>query len=93
MDIVSIFAILKPFVGFMGLAMSLAYFPQAYVLYKRKTSRDLSLVSYFVFGIGALAYTIYGFLLGNLALTASSLLGTIGASLVITLAFRYRKNS
>ena len=78
-------------VTILGVLMSLAYFPQAYRIYKQRSSKDISLISYGIFSVGTLAWFIYGVLLNDLPIILSFGIGVLGSWTVLTLAIIYRK--
>jgi MtN3 and saliva related transmembrane protein len=73
-----------------GVVMSLAYFPQAYQIWKTKSGKSISLVSYAIFGTGTILFTAYGLQQHDYVLVFSFALGMIGAWLCFGLALRYR---
>ncbi len=77
-------------VTILGVAMSCGYYPQAYTIWKRKSSADVSLVSYVVFVIGTTTWTIYGFYKHDTAIIWSFIIGAVGSVLVLSLALYYR---
>ena len=76
-----------------GTAMSLGYYPQAYAIYKKKSTENISLFSYTIFAIGTLIWMLYGFYLHDWTIIASFVIGVIGSWLVLGLTLYYnRKN-
>ena len=75
----------------MGIAMSTGYFFQSYSIFKNRSSRNVSLVSYLIFGFGTLTWTIYGFATMNWVVIFGFGLGVIGSWLTISLYFLYKK--
>ena len=73
-----------------GVLMSLAYFPQAYQIVRTKSSKDVSLLTYLIFGFGTITWTVYGILLGDLPIIFSFIVGVFGSWLVVILVLRYR---
>lgn len=73
-----------------GIVMSMSYYPQAYLILKNKSSKNVSLVSYLIFGVGTLIWTIYGIVIMNWVVILGFALGTVGSWLVIILYFVYR---
>lgn len=74
----------------LGVAMSCGYYPQAYAIWRRKSAGDISLVSYIVFVIGTITWTIYGFYRNDTAIIWSFIIGAVGSSLVLGLTLYYR---
>lgn len=77
-------------VGLVGVLMSLSYFPQAMKIIKRKSSKDVSLITFSVFSVGTFLWLIYGFILGELPIILGYLVGFIGTTSVLILAIKYR---
>ena len=75
----------------LGVCMSVAYFPQAYKIYKNRSAKNISLLSYSVFALGTLVWTIYGILLQDVPIIISFGIGVLGSWTVLTLAIIYRK--
>ena len=82
--------ILKILVAVVGVLMSLSYFPQAYLIYKNKSARDVSLLSFSIFAFGTVVWVIYGFALNDMSIVASFSLGVIGSWLVLALKLIYK---
>jgi len=76
----------------MGILMSLGYYPQAYKIWKTKSARDVSLISFFVFSIGTLTWLIYGFYINDWPIMLSFSLGVVGSWLVLVLTIIYKGN-
>ena len=73
-----------------GTMMSLAYFPQAYQIYKNKSGFNISIPTFLLFGIGTLLWTIYGISIGDMILVVSFLPGVVGSWLILFLTIKYR---
>jgi MtN3 and saliva related transmembrane protein len=76
-----------------GLLMSFGHFPQAYKIYKNKSSKNISFISYSIFTFGAYIWFIYGLLLSDIPLIISYSLAVIGTTLVFVLMIKYRKTA
>ncbi len=74
----------------MGIVMSLGYFPQAYKVYKNKSSKDISLLAFVIFSLGTLTWFIYGLALRDIPIILGFVLGVIGSWLVLILSLIYR---
>ena len=74
-----------------GSAMSLAYFPQAYKIHKRKSSEDISLLTFSVFLVGVVVWLLYGLSIQNFPVVFANFLGLLGVSSVIFMCVRYKK--
>lgn len=75
-----------------GTIMSLGYFPQAYKIYKSKSSKNISFLTFSVFAIGTLLWVIYGFSIKDMTIIFSFIPGVIGSWLILFLAFKYKNN-
>ena len=71
--------------------MSLGYYSQAYKIYKNKSSINVSIITFIIFGIGTLSWLFYGFIINDLQIIIGFVLGVIGSWLVLILAFVYKK--
>lgn len=75
-----------------GVAMSLAYYFQAYNIIKNKSSENVSLVFYIIFSLGTVIWLIYGIYLMDWAIIFPFSVGVPGSWLVLILKLMYRKN-
>lgn len=77
-----------------GIAMSGAYFFQAWRIWERKSSGDVSLLTYAVLGIGNTTWFAYGMIENDTVITLGYVFGVFGAWLVygLSLYYRNRKN-
>ncbi|MDD5547808.1 MAG: SemiSWEET family transporter [Candidatus Pacebacteria bacterium] len=80
---------LKIFVTLMGIAMSAGYYPQAYKIWKNKSARNVSILSYIIFGLGTLTWAIYGFYLKDPIIFLGFIVGVVGSWLVLGLTVYY----
>jgi MtN3 and saliva related transmembrane protein len=80
---------LEVIVTLFGLLMVSSYFPQARKIMKRKSSADVSLVSYALLLPGDAVWLIYGVSLNNYPLIITNLIATIGCVLVILMWFKF----
>ena len=78
-------------VSVMGVLMSLGHFPQALKIYKNQSSKDVSLITYTIFMIGAWIWLFYGVIINQLPIIISFIIGVIGSTSVFILAIKYRK--
>jgi MtN3 and saliva related transmembrane protein len=83
-----ILAILATLVGSIS---SLAYFPQAYKMYKRKSSSDISMVSYGIWTASTVIWFLYAISISNYPLITTSTLGLFGITSIIIMYFKYNK--
>lgn len=81
---------IKVIATIMGIIMSLGYFPQAYKVYKNKSSKDISLLAFVIFSLGTLTWFIYGLALKDMPIILGFILGVIGSWLVLILSLIYR---
>ena len=75
----------------LGIMMSLAYYPQAYRIWKNKSAKNVSTATYAIFSVGTTTWLIYGFYLRDLPIILSFLLGVIGSWTVLALSIIYRR--
>ena len=73
-----------------GVAMSVGYFPQVYRIYKTKSAESVSLSSFIIFALGTLTRTLYGFVVHDIVLIMSFIVGVVGSRRVLFLTIRYR---
>ena len=79
------------FATIMGVIMSLGYFPQAYKVYKNKSSKDISILAFIIFSLGTLTWFIYGLVFRDIPIILGFVLGVIGSWLVLILSLIYKK--
>lgn len=77
-------------VAIMGVAMSAGHFPQAYKIWKRKSAKDVSLLTYSIFALGDWVWLAYGIALKQWPIIVSFTIGVVGTMLVLGLALKYR---
>jgi MtN3 and saliva related transmembrane protein len=83
--------IIKISVMIAGILMSASYFPQAYKMMKRKSSADISLISYLMLLPAVALWVFYGFYINDYPVAVSSIFGFIGTVLIVALWFAYKK--
>tara|TARA_Y100000310_G_C20214992_1_gene593110 strand:- start:37 stop:363 length:327 start_codon:yes stop_codon:yes gene_type:complete len=66
-----------------GIAMAFANFPQAYKIFKRKSAKDISVITYGLFTSGSFIWFIYGIEIANSPIIISYSVGTFSALLVL----------
>jgi len=88
MDTLTIVSILATIFGSL---MSIAHFPQAYRIWKRKSSKDVSVITYSLFTAGTIVWTVYGIMLKQWPVTISYSIGLVGCFTVVFMLIRYRK--
>ena len=74
-----------------GTVMSVANFPQTYRIIKRKSSSDVSILTYMMLTPGTLLWVLYGISLGNLPIIIVNSIGSIGIISVIIVYMIYKK--
>ena len=77
-------------VSIFGILMSIGHFPQSYKIYKNKTAKDVSLITYFIFFIGSFIWLAYGIILNEVPIIISFIIGVIGSFSVLFMAARYK---
>ena len=82
--------IIKILVTFVGVMMSSANFPQVYRIYKNKSAKDISLITYSVITVGSIIWALYGFLLHDWVIIISYVIGVVGAGSVLALKLIYK---
>ncbi|UCD04564.1 MAG: hypothetical protein JSW73_02945 [Candidatus Woesearchaeota archaeon] len=75
---------------FFGVMMSIAYFPQTYKMFKRKSSADVSIISFSILLPGLLVWLMYGISLSNMPLIIANTIAIIGDVSVIITYFKYK---
>jgi MtN3 and saliva related transmembrane protein len=70
--------------------MSIGHFPQSYKIYKNKTSKDVSLITYFIFFIGSFIWLAYGIILNETPIIISFIIGVVGSFSVLFMALKYK---
>ena len=86
-------ALLAWLVSVVGIATGLAYVPQALRIWKRRSSDDVSVLTYLLFLGGQIIYFIYGIRIGKWPLIIGMMANIIGSIAVILSALYFRKNS
>lgn len=74
----------------LGILMSLGHFPQALKILKNKSAKDISLVTYSIFTFGSYGWLVYGFVIKELPIIISFIIGSIGSTLVLILKIKYK---
>lgn len=81
------------FVSFIGVLMSLGYYPQAYTIWKNKSAKNVSIITFLIFSIGTLTWLIYGIKNDDVPVILSFGLGVVGSWLVLFLSILYRNKN
>lgn len=83
-------SILGIFATTFGIIMALGYFPQAWKMFKTKSVKDISLLSFSIFFIGNVAWEIYGLSIRDYPLIITPVVGITGTTLILIFYFRYK---
>jgi MtN3 and saliva related transmembrane protein len=73
-----------------GIAMGAANIPQAYKIFKRKSGKDISLLTYSLLTIGSIVWLIYGIALGEMPIILTYIVGTCSCVAVTAGSIIYR---
>lgn len=76
----------------MGVAMSVGYFPQAYKIWKVKSSKTISIPAFVTFSIGTFTWFIYGLMIHDLPIISGFGIGVLGSWSVLSLSLLYKNN-
>lgn len=85
--------VLKALVGAVGVASGAAYLPQAVRIWKRRSSDDVSIVTYLLFLLGQVIWLTYGIRLGLLEVVLGMSANLAGNLAVILSAVRFRSRA
>ncbi len=66
-----------------GAVGGIANFPQAYKIFKRKSAKDISIITYSFLFTGAIIWIFYGIEIWNLPVIITNVLGAINIGLVV----------
>ena len=75
--------------GIFGTLGSIMVFPQVYRIFKRKSAKDISIVTYSVIFIACIVWTLYGLESRNVPLILTKSIGAINFALDIVGWFLY----
>ena len=87
MNPISFFEVL---VGMIGVLMSIGYFPQAFRIWQKKSSADVSVSTYVILSLGTFVWVIYGVLIWDMTIIFGFSVGVIGSWLMLGLTLYYR---
>jgi len=73
-----------------GALMSFASIPQAYKIFKRKSAKDVSALTFFLFFIGSIIWIFYGIEIKNIPIIFSYSFGTLTSLSVLVARYIYR---
>ncbi len=66
-----------------GSLMGLANLPQVYRIFKRKSAKDISILTFSILFIGAFIWVLYGIEISNFAVIISNSFGVFSLALII----------
>lgn len=75
-----------------GISMSFGSFPQIIKLLKTKSSKDISIIFWFITIHGLCWWEYYGYLIGSICLIITNCICLILDIIVLILVIKYRKN-
>ena len=75
----------------MGIIMSASGIPQIYKSYKRRSSKDVSIVMILIFLFGVVIWTIYGASINNYVIIIPNIVGIFVWSITLFAVLKYRK--
>ena len=83
-------SVLKALVGAVGIASGAAYLPQAVRIWRRRSSDDVSVLTYLFFLLGQVIWLTYGIRFGLLEIVLGMAANLAGNLSVIVSALRFR---
>jgi len=66
-----------------GISMALAQIPQAHKIFKRKSAKDISIITYLILLIGSIIWILYGIEIISFPLIIANSIGAITITIVI----------
>ena len=66
-----------------GTVSGIANFPQAYKIFKRKSAKDISILTYSILLVGAVIWILYGIEIGNFPIIITNIFGAVNIGLVV----------
>ena len=76
-----------------GSAMAISNFPQAFKIFKRKSAKDISVMTFSILLVGAIVWVLYGIEIKSTPLIVSNSLGAVGVTFVIVGYFLYGRDA
>ena len=73
-----------------GTLMGISQFPQAYRIFKRKSAKDISFITYFLLFTGTIIWILYGIEIKNVPLLLSYSVGLLSIGSVLVGWWLYR---
>jgi MtN3 and saliva related transmembrane protein len=78
------------FIGFFsGFCTTIAFIPQAYKVWKSKSTKDISLWMFLIFTVGVMGWLIYGVLTDNLPIIFANILTLFLAFLILLAKIKF----
>ena len=74
-----------------GSLLAIAYFPQVYKIYKRKSVEDISIIMFGTALPALIIWLLYGLSINNTALIIANIIAVIGCSTIIIQYMIYKK--
>jgi MtN3 and saliva related transmembrane protein len=74
-----------------GLLTTIAFVPQVLRIYRTKSARDVSYLTFGIFSLGVAAWLVYGLLIGSPAIIAANIVTLVLAAAVLVLKARYHR--
>ena len=75
-----------------GTAAGLANFPQAYKIFKRKSAKDISILTYLILLVGVTIWILYGIEIKNFPVIITNTFGAVNIGLVVLGWFLYGRS-
>ncbi len=82
---------LETLVSLTGIAMGFANIPQALKIYRTRSARDVSAITYIILLFGNLVLLAYGIVIDRIPVVVTGLAAVAGVGLVLSGIFRYEK--
>lgn len=82
--------LLSVLASFFGVVMGFANMPQAYKIFKRKSAKDISVITYSLFAVGSILWLFYGIEIGNTPIIASYSIGIVSCFAVLVGWYLYK---
>lgn len=74
-----------------GVFMGISNLPQALKIFKRKSAKDISLVTYLIVEFGSIIWVFYGLEIKSFPIVVPNILGVISTTIVLIGYFLYGK--
>ena len=73
-----------------GTAMAFSNIPQAHKIFKRKSARDISKLTYSLLAFGSIVWILYGIELRNFPIMITYSVGTVSCLIVLIQCYLYK---